>query len=164
MNASPSDFSDGVDATGASVSIGAATCFNLVRFQYHGKSYPTNDYNIMNTNKLICGGDGVAAHCGDSSMELYRLLADVVGNAGVRADRCGSVYNMSRIATEPIFCFKAADIPNNTESTLNVTINCTNGAYTGSQSALLVVCLYDQDFELPYVDGNVDIASCRLLD
>ena len=97
-------------------------------------------------------------------MELYRLLADVVGNANNRADRSGSIYNMSRIATEPIFCFKVADIPNNTESTLNVTINCTNGAYTSSQSALLIVCLYDQDFEIPYIGGNIDVSGCRLID
>ena len=81
LNNSPSDFSDGVTATGSAVTIGAATCFNLVRFQYHGKSYPNNDYNVINTNKLICGGTGNPATCGDYSMELYRLLAEVVGNA-----------------------------------------------------------------------------------
>lgn len=154
LNGSPTDFSDGIGVT-----TGAATTFNLVRFQYHGKSYPTNDYNIKNNVRALCGGA-----TSDSSMELYRLLADVVGNAGVRDDRCGSLYNVSKIATEPIFCFKVADIPNNTESTLNVTINCTNGSYTGSSSALLVVCLYDQDFELPYVNGIVDEAGCRLID
>ena len=67
---------------------------------------------------------------------------------------------MSRIATEPIFCFKVADITNNTESTLNVTINYT----TSSQSALLIVCLYDEDFEIPYIEGNIDVAGCRLID
>lgn len=157
LNCSPTDFSDGINADGSAVSIGSATCFNFVRFQYHRKSYPSNDYNITNTNKTICG-------TGDSSMNLYRLLADVVGNSNARADRCGSIYNLSRIATEPVFCFKVADIPNNVDSTLNVTINCANGNYTGSQSALLVVCLYDQDFEIPYVDGNVNELGCRLIE
>ena len=151
-NASPSDFSDGIG-----VNTGAVSCVNLVRFQYHGKSYPSNDYNIDNTNKVICGA-------GNSSMELYRLLADVVGNSGVRDDRNGSLYDLSKIATEPIFCFKIGDLPNNTESTLNVTVNCTKGAYTGSSSAILIVCLYDQDFEIPYVNGTIDDASCRLID
>ena len=90
VNVSPTDFSDGVGVT-----TGAVNTFNLVRFQYHGRSYPTNDYNIKNSVRALCGGA-----TSDSSMELYRLLADVVSNSLSRADRSGSLYNISKIATD----------------------------------------------------------------
>ena len=150
-NCSPSDFSDGVGVT-----TGAVSCFNFVRFNYHGKSYPDNNYNINNTAKALCGSTS------DSSVELYRLLADVIGNSGSRADRCGSLYDISRIATEPVFIHKIADLPNNTESTLNITVNCTS--YTGTKSSILVVCLYDQDYLIPYIEGNLNVDGCHLID
>ena len=97
-------------------------------------------------------------------MELYRLFADVIGNTGIRDDRCGSIYTLSKIAIEPIFVYKIADLPNNTDSVLNVTVNSPNGAYAASTSAIMIVCLYDQEFEIPYRDGNVEVENCRLID
>jgi hypothetical protein len=157
LNNSSTDFSDGITPSGTVNITGAVSTFNLIRFTYHGKSYPSTDYNIINTNKSICGN-------GDSSMELYRLYADLVGNSGSRADRSGSIYNLSRISIEPIMCFKVSDLPNNMESSCNITINCSNPTYTSSQSALLIVCLFDNDFEIPYLEGNVDEMNCRLVE
>ena len=153
---SPSDFSDGVTrATPAANEIlkttGAVNKLQYIRFNYKGKQYPETDFNIQNYSWQPCPTAG--ANTISTNMELHRLLTDVVNNAQNRDDRCGSLYNLSSIAVEPIFVYRIADYPNSDDNNMLVSINLANG-YTDSSSALLVVCLYDEFIDLKYSDGG----------
>jgi hypothetical protein len=161
----PCDFSDGfipaidnmhneIKRTG-----GAVSNLTYVRFNYKSRNYPQDDYNIINLPSTILSG--VAGGVGDSSMELYRLLGDVIGNSNAREDRCGSMYDISKIAIEPIFVHKIESLPNSEDSNMTVSIKLAAG-YTNSQSTLLVVCLYDEILELMY-DAHGKVISTELI-
>ena len=90
---SSSDFSNGftpaADATTNETVITTDAVHNLqyIRVNYHGKQYPSWDYNINNKGTAICP---TAANTKESSYELHRLLEDVISNADCREDRSGS--------------------------------------------------------------------------
>ena len=160
---SPSDFSDGftaaADATTTETPITTGAVHNLqyIRINYHGKQYPSWDYNIVNKATSTCP---TAANTKESSYELHRLLEDVVNNADCREDRCGSIYDLSRIAVEPVFVFKIAEFPNSDDSNMLVTVKL-DTQYTASQSTILIICLSDEFGELEY-DGAGKVVSTIL--
>ena len=159
---SPSDFSDGFTGSVSAVTnetinvTGAVHCLQYIRFNYHGKQYPSWDYNIVNKATTICPTAG--ANTKESSFELQRLFEDVINNADCREDRCGSLYNVSSMAVEPIFCFKIADYPNSDDNNMLVSVKL-DGAYVPSSSVLLTVCLYDEFVELTYDSAGKIIST-----
>ena len=155
---SPADFSDGYvappdGATAAMVNTNfAVSALQYVRFNYQSENYPKDDYNITNTNtNILCGSN-------NSSMELYRLMSEIISNSDRRNYRCGSIYDVSKMAVEPIFCHKVSTKPNSIDGvmTVSVSLNSTPAPaqYTASKSALLVVCLYDEVLKLDYNGGG----------
>ena len=94
---SPIDFSDGFNAAADAttnetiITTGAVHNLQYIRINYHGKQYPSWDYNIINKVTAICP---IAPNTQESSYELHRLLEDVISNADCREDRSGSIYNI----------------------------------------------------------------------
>ena len=150
----PADFSDGyvkpancataeLTATG-----GAVSALQYVRFKYQPENYPKDDYNITNTNtNTLCGTSS-------SSMELYRLFSELISNSDSRNDRCGTIYDISKIAAEPIFRHKVSTKPNSEDGITTVSLSL-NLTYAQSKSGHLVVCLYDEVVKLHYNDAGV---------
>ena len=65
----------------------------------------------MNTN-ILCGNN-------NTSMKLYRLMSEVT-NSDSRNDICGYIYDISKIAVEPIFCYKINTKPNSEDGIMTV--------------------------------------------
>ena len=111
---------------------------------------------ITNTNSgALCGGT-------NSSMELYRLLGDVISNSDSRNDRCGSIYDTSKMCVEPVFRHKINTKPNSDDGIITVSLSINQANYTASQSSLLVVCLYDEVLKLDY-DGQCKVMFTDLI-
>ena len=148
----PADFSDGYvkPANGAAAELpatgGAVTALQYVIFKYQSEIYPKDDYNITNNNtNTLCGTS-------NSSMELYRLFSELISNSDSRNDRCGTIYDISKIAAEPIFCHKVSTKPNSEDGIMTVAFSL-NQTYAKSKSGLLVVCLYGEVVNLAYNDA-----------
>ena len=95
-------------------------------------------------------------------MELYRLLGEVISNSDSRNNRCGSIYDISKMCIAPIFCHKINTKPNSDDGIMTVSLSLNQAAYTASQSALLVVCLYDEVLKLDY-DGQGKVIFTDLI-
>ena len=85
-------------------------------------------------------------------------INEVISNSDSRNDRCGSIYDISKMAVEPIFCHKVSTKPNSTDGvmTVSLSLNSTTAGvrHGASNSALLVVCLYDEVVKLDYDNGG----------
>ena len=136
---SPADFSDGYvkPINGATAELtapgGAVSALQYVRFKYQSENYPNDGYNIANTNtNTLCGTRS-------SSMELYRMFSELISDSDSINDRCGTIYDISKIAVEPIFCHKVSTKPNSEDGIMAVSLSL-NSTYTQSKSGLLAVC------------------------
>ena len=81
------------------------------------------------------------------------MFSEIISNSDSRNDRCGSIYDISKMAVEPIFCHKVSTKPNSEDGIMTVSLSL-NSAYVQSKSGLLVVCLYDEVVKLDYDDGG----------
>ena len=79
-------------------------------------------------------------------------MSEVISNSDSRNDRC-SIYDISKMAVEPIFCHKVSTKPNSTDGVMTVSLSL-NSTYVQSKSARLVVCLYDEVLKLDYIAGG----------
>ena len=80
-------------------------------------------------------------------MELYRLFSELISNSNSRNDRCGTIYDISKIAAEPIICHAVSTKPNSDDGIMAVSLSL-NSTYTQSKSGLLIVSLYDEVVKL----------------